>query len=338
MRTVFIPLTVALTLALPCPEAEACSPPQCTNQLRLTVNDLGELPASAAAVGLLQRSWDFVPDAGITLHTADGRAVPHTVFQDGPGWFVWPTQRFTANELYVLRYGRTCLYDAWENEPSFGEAWFRTTETVLPPERLGALTVGEASVQDFGPGTSCGGPAERNAVVHLDITVADELVPWLGLAEFTLVIDGEQWAHRPYGMLRSDGTDSWDPWDANSRRLTTVHARCPGQDDGPPWGDPGVSGGRHTAALHGQFFGMARVIASPPVEFVLTCDGADGGVAPADGGVDGGGLKVIPAAEWTNAPAAGCGCASGAAGTAGAAWSLLLLLLARAVRSRRQAP
>ncbi len=270
--------------------AFACSGPGCGFGSSLAnVSVPANTPAVAVdATNAFEPEFD-IADGGFELLTANGQRIAGSVERsdDRAVVLVRPLQPLTAGQSFLLRFPSGCQGGSIKDVP------FTTSGTQPLPSTLGSFSAkaqGHGTVSIPG-GASCveGG---RGAWAQFAFVPAAELVPFLAVTRWQLLIDGKVWAREPTGSIGASGLVATVPYYGARNRVLEVIAQCPPQTVGV-----GVGLGQHTAELQGTIAGVAQpLIAS--TTFTLACSGPSDTPTP----IDEGGMSPLPTPGCSSAP------------------------------------
>ena len=279
------------------------------------LDDGGTMPANVPAVIVTSGTTPFfdfdVADAGFELRRANGELVPSTLIAEEHGRRVSirPTIGLEAGESFTVKYPAGC-----GRGPS-AVATFSTTSAQPLPTSIGTLSVkavghGQISIPE---GNSCIEQME-GAYAQLAFTPSAELLPFLAVTHWALLVDGKPWADEEPGTMRASGL--LGPIRSQGQfhlapRVLEVYTPCPGS------GRLGPGLGAHTSELKAYISGVVEPLTTS-VTFTLACTGPSQTPTPIEETPN----PVLPR------PATGC------ASVPGAAWALAVVWLGR--RSRRE--
>ncbi|MDP1920772.1 MAG: hypothetical protein Q8L14_31305 [Myxococcales bacterium] len=222
-----------------------------------------------------------IADGGFELLTANGQPIAGSVERsdDRSVVLVRPLQPLTAGQSLVFRYPRDCQGRSKTDVP------FTTSSTQPMPTTLGSFSVkakGHGTVSIPG-GSSClvgvGGAYAQFAFVP-----AAELVPFLAVTRWSLLIDGKVWAREPPGAVGANGLVATIPYYRARNRVLEINVPCAPQTLGV-----GVELGQHTAELQGTIAGVAQPLTASTA-FTLACSGPSDTPTP----IDEGGMSQLP--------------------------------------------
>lgn len=234
-----------------------------------------------------------VRDGGVRLFDQDWKEVPLSVRDDpqSAGDFLLDAP-LVSGATYHLRYVDPCVNlppagaDAGDIHigllPIADAGWYETSFDVGPtaagPIAAGQLTIIAQSVGAVQAATVCGSCTRPIAAAYADIAFdpAADLIPFLPVTSFSVLVDGVQWARVGYGRLRADG--GIEGWSLSRREPFRIFAAC---HPSAGWGeDNGVTPGPHAIQVAAHIAGGSS---DPPVaatSVMLDCTGWESVIVP----------------------------------------------------------
>lgn len=270
--------------------AFACSGPPCGFGSSLAG---ASVPANAPAVPV-DAIDAFAPgldvaDAGFELLTANRQPIPASVERSGDRSVVVvrPLQPLSAGQSLLLRFPTEC------GGGSFTDVAFTTSGAQPLPSTLGSFSV---KARGHGTVSIPGGPscfmAMSGAYAQFAFTPAAELVPFLPVTSWSLVVDGKVWAREPVGSIGASGLVATMPYYRARNRVLEVNVPC-----SPETGGVGVGLGQHTAELQGAIAGVSEPLTAS-TSFTLACSGSSDEPKP----IDENGMSALPTPGCSSMP------------------------------------
>jgi hypothetical protein len=263
--------------------ADACSAPQCRVGA-ITPAHGATVPANIPGIYVVPvESFLGSGDADstkITLAVSTSPDVPLavTVTRQADGAFlVVPAQPLVAGTSYIVTDGNACGTD-------YGtESTFTAGPAVALPTSLGELTATDGGTAQLGVATSSGSCTTMvdAAKDSLDLTLATDAQPWLGVLYFETFVDGQLWRASSSATSQNAPGESW-----TGRGVDLVYSVCATEDDGA---SRGVAAGTHTVTMRGSLPGSATTVMSTTATIDLQCgdvgeDDEDSGGCSTSGG------------------------------------------------------
>lgn len=270
--------------------AFACSGPACSFGSSLAG---ASVPANAPALAVdatdaLAPGLD-VADGGFELLTANRQPIPASVKRSGDRSVVVvrPLQPLLAGQPLLLRFPKEC------GGGSLTDVAFTTSGAQPLPSTLGSFGVkarGHGTVSIPG-GPSCA-MAMSGAYAQFAFTPAAELVPFLPVTSWSLVVDGKVWAREPVGSIGASGLVATMPYYRARNRVLEVNVPCSPEAVGV-----GVGLGQHTAELQATIAGVTQPLTASTT-FTLACSGPSDTPKP----IDEGGMSSLPTPGCSSTP------------------------------------
>lgn len=231
--------------------AEACSPGCSVIELRPLASVPANTPALAFYSGRPYENGELISLEDGSGQRVDAALIDEPTNTGGPSdlVFVVPKTPLQPNQTYRATFDAPCLSRTQRHEQII-----TTTAPAPLPTEAGSVRAGKSHVDRIE--VSAGGPCsqvESMAAVDLLFTPSPALVPFLPIARFTTIIEGQAW---PWAVTRFGDTR------AGYRDPLQILSRC-SADANTQASDEGLPVGHYTGKLIVEVAGMEPLPAIP---------------------------------------------------------------------------